>query len=312
MTSYAVLGVGALGGLYGGLLANAGHEVHFLLHSDFDHVRQHGLKVDSPLGSFHLQKVNAYCDAASMPKVDVAIVAWKSTANAALADSLPKVVGETSCVLVLQNGWDVERDAAELVGAERVLGGCCFLCSNKIGPGHIHHLDYGRITFGEYAPLLSGSITKRMQKIAADFTSAGIDIVPTEDLRQTRWAKLMWNIPFNGLSVVLNALTDRIMALPETASLAEALMREVQSIAAACGSAIPDSMITKLLDDTRKMVPYASSMLLDYQNRRPMEIEAIFGNPLRAAQAAKVSVPRIEMLYQQLVFCQQASLGRAD
>ncbi len=200
------------------------------------------------------------------------------------------MVGETSCVLVLQNGWDVERDAAELVGAERVLGGCCFLCSNKIGPGHIHHLDYGRITFGEYAPLLSGSITKRMQTIAADFTSACIDIVPTEDLRQTRWAKLMWNIPFNGLSVVLNALTDRIMALPETASLAEALMREVQSIAAACGSAIPDSMITKLLDDTRKMVPYASSMLLDYQNRRPMEIEAIFGNPLRAAQAAKVSV----------------------
>ncbi len=80
-----------------------------------------------------------------MPKVDVAIVAWKSTANAALADALPHVLKDDGCVLVLQNGWDVERDAAHLVGAERVLGGCCFLCSNKVGPGHIHHLDYGRL-----------------------------------------------------------------------------------------------------------------------------------------------------------------------
>ncbi len=302
MTSYAILGTGALGGLYGGLLARAGAEVHFLLHSDYEHVRVHGLRVDTPLGDFHLEKVNAFQSPADMPPVDVAIVAWKSTANAALAEALPRVLKEDGCALVLQNGWDVERDAARLVGAERVLGGCCFLCSNKVGPGHIHHLDYGRIAFGEYAPLLSGSITERMRRIEADFRRAGVDITPTEDLGRTRWAKLMWNIPFNGLSVVLEALTDRIMAQPHTARLAEQLMREVHLAAAGCGSVIDESMIAKLLEDTRKMVPYASSMLLDYQQGRPMEIEAIFGNPLRAAQAAGVVVPRIEMLYQQLCF----------
>ena len=308
MTSYAILGTGALGGLYGGLLARSGAEVHFLLHSDYEHVREHGLKVDTTLGDFHLRSVNAYSSPEQMPTVDVAIVAWKSTANAALPAALPHVLKEDGCVLVLQNGWDVEREATQLVGAERVLGGCCFLCSNKVGPGHIHHLDYGRIAFGEYAPLLSGSITPRMRTIEADFRRAGVDITATEDLGRTRWAKLMWNIPFNGLSVVLQALTDRIMAEPSTARLAEQLMREVHAAAAGCGSVIDESMITKLLDDTRKMVPYASSMLLDYQQGRPMEIEAIFGNPLRAAQAAGISVPRIEMLYQQLLFVSRTAV----
>lgn len=302
MTSYAILGAGALGGLYGGLLARAGCEVHFLLHSDYEHVREHGLKVDTPLGDFHLAKVHTHRSPDEIPLVDVAIVAWKSTANAALSNALPRVLKDDGCVLVLQNGWDVERDAAQLVGAERVLGGCCFLCSNKVGPGHIHHLDYGRIAFGEYAPLLSGSITPRMRMIESDFRSAGVDITPTEDLGKTRWAKLMWNIPFNGLSVVLQALTDRIMANEHTAKLAEQLMREVHAAASGCGSVIDESVIHKLLDDTRKMVPYASSMLVDYQQGRPMEIEAIFGNPLRAARAAGVAVPRIEMLYQQLRF----------
>jgi 2-dehydropantoate 2-reductase len=309
MTSYAVLGVGALGGLYGGLLARAGHDVHFLFHSDYDYVRQHGLRVETPLGDFHLPAVKAYRSPDDMPQVDVVMVAWKTTANAALENALPPLLKADSSVLVLQNGWDVELDAARIVGAERVLGGCCFLCSNKVGPGHIQHLDYGRISFGEYAPLLAGSITSRMNRLVEDFRGAGIDMVPTEDLRQTRWMKLMWNIPFNGLSVVLNALTDRIMANPHAAQLAESLMREVRAAAAGCGSAIDESFIAKMLDDTRKMVPYASSMLVDYQQGRPMEIEAIFGNPLRAAESAGIPVPRIEMLYRQLKYVEAASAG---
>jgi 2-dehydropantoate 2-reductase len=302
MTTYAVLGVGALGGLYGGLLARSGLVVHFLLHSDFEHVREHGLRVDTPLGDFHLPKVNAYRSACDMPAVDVVIVAWKATANAALKTTLPPIVGPDTTVLVLQNGWDIELDSAKIVGAEHVMGGCCFLCCNKVGPGHIHHLDYGRIVFGEYAPLLSGVITPRMERITTDFRRAGIDIVATEDLRQTRWMKLMWNIPFNGLSVVLNALTDRIMSEPHTAQLAESLMREVREAAAGCGSSIDEDVIEKLLSDTAKMVPYASSMLVDHQQGRPIEVEAIVGNPLRAAQAAGVSTPRIEMLYAQLKY----------
>ncbi len=299
---YAILGTGALGGLYGGLLAHCGVETHFLVRSDFEHVRHFGLKIESPWGSFDLPQVSCFDSAESLPPVDVAIVAWKTTANAALKETLQHVCGPHTLVLVLQNGWDIEREAAECVGSKRVLGGCCFLCCNKVGPGHIQHLDYGRIVFGEYDRSLSGNITERMRAIASDFQLAGIEIQPAVDLRSVRWRKLMWNIPYNGLSVVLNADTSQIMSAPASASLAEALMHEVREAAACCGCVIEESFVDKLLEDTRKMVPYDSSMRLDFRAARPIEVEAIFGSPLRAALSAGFKAPRIEMLYHQLVF----------
>ena len=127
MTSYAVLGTGAVGGFYGGLLARQGFDVHFLLRSDFEHVRQYGLRIDSPQGDFDFKDVQAYRSAGDMPRVDVVLVTWKTTANADLADALSHVCPDQTGVLVLQNGLDVESEAAGIVGAERVLGGCCFL-----------------------------------------------------------------------------------------------------------------------------------------------------------------------------------------
>ena len=201
-TNYAVLGTGALGGLYGGLLANSGLDVHFLMRGDYAFVREHGLRVDTPLGDFHLAKPSVFAAASELPKVDVVLVCWKTTQNDQLAEALRAACRPDTIVLVLQNGWDVERAAAEAVGEERVLGGCCFLCCNRVGPGHIHHLDFGHIAFGEYSESLSGSVTDRMQRLIADFTHAKIDMRPTQDLRAMRWRKLMWNIPYNGLSVV--------------------------------------------------------------------------------------------------------------
>ncbi len=301
-TSYAVLGTGALGGLYGGLLANSGLDVHFLMRSDYAYVREHGLRVDTPLGDFHLSKPKVVASVSALPKVDVVLVCWKTTQNQQLAAALHAACRPDTIVLVLQNGWDVERVAAEVVGEERVLGGCCFLCCNKVGPGHIHHLDFGRIGFGEYSESLSGSITDRMLRLTADFTHASIDLQPTEDLRAMRWRKLMWNIPYNGLSVVLQADTHKIMSDPHASLLAEELMNEVRDAAAACGKVIEASHIKKMLEDTRKMVPYDSSMLVDYRAGREMEVESIFGNPLRAALSAGYRPAKVEMLYRQLSY----------
>ncbi len=300
--SYAVLGTGALGGLYGGLLANSGLDVHFLMRSDFDFVRQHGLRVDTPLGDFHLAQPSVFASAAELPKVDVVLVCWKTTQNDHLAEALRNVCRPDTIVLVLQNGWDVERVAADVVGEDRVLGGCCFLCCTKIGPGHIHHLDFGRIAFGEYSQSLSGSTTDRMQHITDDFVQAKINMQPTKDLQAMRWRKLMWNIPYNGLSVVLQADTHKIMSDPQASLLVEELMHEVRDAAAACGKEIETSHITKMLEDTRNMVPYDSSMLVDYRQGRSMEVESIFGNPLRAAVAAGYRPAKVEMLYRQLSF----------
>ena len=309
MRSYAILGAGALGGLYGGLLAKAGGDVHFLMRSDFEIVKGSGLRVDTPLGDFRLEQPSIYAEANEMPKVDVAIVAWKATSNAALRESLKAVCHDETVVLVLQNGWDVERDAADLVGADRVLGGCCFLCSNKIAPGHIQHLDYGMIAFGEYAPKLSGRITERMQAISDDFRAAKIDMRPDVDLRAVRWKKLVWNIPFNALSVILDADTAELMQDEQTYGLVRDIMIEVRDCAAALGTVVDDSHVEKMLENTRRMVPYDSSMRLDYLAKRPMEVEAILGNPLRAAEAAGYHPTKISMLYQQLSFLNRRNIS---
>lgn len=301
--SYAILGTGALGGYYGACLQRAGLDVHFLLHSDYEHVYQHGLVIESPNGDLTLPQVNAYGDVRKMPSCDVVVVALKTTQNLLLPEMLPTVVKDDGVVLVLQNGLGIEEEVAQIVGSQRVMGGLCFLCSNKVGPGHIRHLDYGQITLGEYAPEYQpGGITKRMRQIADDFERAGIPIQLDEDLLLARWKKLVWNIPYNGLSVVLNARTDELMADKYTRSLVEQLMGEVVAAAAATGRIIPDRFIQTMLDYTEKMTPYRTSMKLDYDEGRQMELETMFGNPLRAATARGANLPLISMLYRQLKF----------
>ncbi len=301
--SYAILGTGALGGYYGACLQRAGLEVHFLLHSDYEQVKEQGLVVESPNGNFTLPQVNAYTDAATLPPCDVVIVALKTTYNHLLPQMLPSVVKEDGLVLVLQNGLGIEEEVARMVGSKRVMGGLCFLCSNKVGPGHIRHLDYGEITLGEYTPnYQTGGITQRMRQIAAEFEQAGIAIKLAEDLLLARWQKLVWNIPYNGLSVVLNATTDELMADQYTRSLAQQLMAEVVAGAATANRMISDRFIDQMLDYTEKMTPYRTSMKIDYDEKRPLEVEAIFGNPLRVATAAGVDLPLISMLYRQLKF----------
>ena len=298
---FSIIGTGAVGGYYGGLLQRAGFDVHFLLHHDFDHVREHGLRIDSINGNFHLPHIQAYDDPGKMPRCDVVIVALKTTANSALSDILPHVIHDDSIVLTLQNGMGSDEEIAALVGSNRVLGGLCFLCSNKVAPGHIRHSDYGLITLGEYqAGGKPGGITPRLEKLGADFDSTGIPITLVEDLALARWKKLVWNIPFNGLSVTRNVLTDQLVKNPETRALCEILMAEVAAASAACARPIEPAFITKMIADTERMEPYATSMKLDFDRGRPMEVEAIYGTPLRAAKAKCVSMPETERLYHQL------------
>lgn len=300
--TYAILGTGALGGYYGACLQKAGKDVHFLLHNDYEYVCKHGLVVQSPDGNFTLPKVNAYHNVTDMPRCDVVAIALKTTQNHLLPQLLPQVIKDDGVVLVLQNGLGIEEQVADIVGSHRIIGGLCFICSNKVEPGHIRHLDYKEITLGEYATNYHpAGITERMRQIADDFESAGIPIQLADDLLQARWQKLVWNIPYNGLSVVLDATTQELMADVYTSSLVEQLMREVVAGAKSCDRYIPDSFIQKMLDHTTNMQPYRTSMKIDFDLCRPLEVEAIFGNPLRMV-SAQTPMPACATLYHQLKF----------
>ncbi len=303
---YAIIGAGALGGLYGGMLAHRGAEVHFLVRSDHDAIRRQGWIVDSVLGHFKLpgESLNLHSDPASIPPCDVAIIGIKTTQNHHLAELLSGAMSGDGVALCLQNGLQSEQACVSVVGPDRVLGGCCFLCSNKLAPGHIRHIDYGQIVMGEFtsAQAPPAGITPRLQQIVDDLRTAGIDAKATGDLWTARWRKLLWNIPFNGLSVALNASTKQLIENAAATAIAEALMQEVWQAAAACGRPLPNDAIEKTLDHTRQMVPYDSSMRLDYLAGRPMELQAIFRDPIDAGQAHGLAMARVEMLYRQLMF----------
>lgn len=295
--TYAIIGTGAVGGYYGALLQRAGFDTHFLLRSDYEYVKQRGLRIDDVNGDFTLPRVNAYASPADMPKCDVVIIALKTTANDLLQKLLPPVVGENTIVVALQNGIGSEQTIAGCVRPRAILGGLSFVCCNKIGPGHIHHLDYGLISLGEYGPEGAAGLTPALKEVAEDLTSAGIPVRMEEDLMLARWKKLMWNIPYNGLCALLNVTTDVLMADPEMRQLVTDLMKEVQAGAKACAGEIPNEFLQKMIDDTDKMEPYLPSMMLDRRHERTMELEAIYSNPLTAAG---IPLPRIEMLYREL------------
>ncbi len=310
---YAVIGTGAIGGYYGARLQQAGCEVHFLLRSDYPQVRENGLIIESIDGDFALPEVNAYGDPAQIPPVDVVIVALKTTHNDQLLNLLP-ALNPNGAILSLQNGLDVEAEIAqqfEVHSLPTILGCLCFICANKVGPGHVRHLDYGRLLLGAYEKNNRlCPTTPLMRAIAADFERANILVETTEDLPLARWRKLVWNVPYNGLSVVLEATTDEMMGNSEVRSLITTLMHEVVTVANAWGQQngiqgkreLPTDLISQMLSHTEEMAAYRTSMKIDYDEGRPLELKAILGNPIRTAQGLKVSVPAMVMLYQQLSF----------
>lgn len=246
-----------------------------------------------------------------MPTCDVVVICLKTTHNHLLPAILADVTQPNSVILVLQNGLGTEAEIAEMLPQHEVLGGLCFICSNKVAPGEIHHLDYGQIKLGAYRKNYDrAGITLRMQSIAADFRTAGIAISLCEHLLLARWQKLVWNIPYNGLSVVLDATTDRLMADPATSELVERLMREIQLVALKYDCEITDEFIQTMLAYTIEMIPYRTSMKIDYDEGRQLEIEAMFGNPLKFALAQGIDLPSIDMLYRQLQFLDRANSSR--
>ena len=296
--TYAIIGSGALGGYYGARLQHGGAEVHFLCHSDSRHIAKHGWVVESTQhGDIKLHNVQTYNNVLEMPRCDVVVVGLKSTSNALLKNLLPPVVKEDGCVLTLQNGLGPEDDAAAVVGADRVMGGLCFLCSNKVGPGHIRQDRFDHIKLGEFA---NPGISERMESIAMDFHAGGVRVQLAEDLAAARWEKLVWNVPYNGLSAVLGV--DCSVLMQRIEPLVADLMFEVVSAAqAVIRHTIPAAFVETMLNNTRNMDAYRPSMMIDREMGRPMEIEAIYGEPVRRAEAAGCAVPKMRMLYEQLM-----------
>ena len=300
MRSYTVVGVGAIGGYYGARLQQAGFDVRFVARSDAEHLRRHGLRVDSPEGDALLE-VEVHTDASSVPASDVVVVAVKTTATSAVVPLVGQLADPPTTVVVMQNGLGVDAPFASASPGSTVLGAMCFMCCNKVGPGHVVHLDEGAVTLGEHrADGAAAGVTPAVEQVMADLQAAGVPTSPVADLETGRWRKLVWNIPFNGLSVTRGAGTDELLADPVTRARAATLMQEVVAAADACGHGFDPDFADRMMANTESMTPYKPSMKLDHEAGRPLELEAIYAAPIAAAAAAGCPMPETQALLDEL------------
>lgn len=305
----AVVGTGAVGSYYGAKLARAGHEVHFLLRADFEHVRRHGVKIVSPEGDFDCRPKCARSPA-DIGRSDLVLIALKTTGNSIFPAVLPPLADASTAILTLQNGLGNEEALSALFPEEQILGGLCFVCLNRISPGVIQHLAHGKVELGEFRRWPE----PRTHDIAGAFRHAGIPCAVRDNLEKAHWEKLVWNIPFNGLGVASCAgyeavlsgefagqsqpclTTDELLNEARWFDLARALMLEIINAANALNLGVSPSLADKQIERTRVMGAYRPSTLIDFLKGLPIELEALFFEPRRRARARGVAVPRLEAL----------------
>lgn len=306
----AIVGSGALGSYYGAKLCRDGHQVHFLLRSDYDVVKRRGVKILSPEGDFHVQPKAARTSEDIGP-CDLVIIGLKTTANGQFPALLPPLAGPNTAFLTLQNGLGNEEQVEAVVGNERTLGGLCFVCINRLEPGVIQHLAHGRIVLGEWKRWPE----PRTHDIASAIRHSGVPCEVSDNIVRTHWEKLVWNIPFNGLGVAsaagLDAVmtgdagatakeqcltSDRLLADPRWEALVRELMLETIHAAQALGLKLDEGLAQLQIDRTREMGAYKASTIIDFERNQPLEIQSLFLEPLRQAEAAGVSTPRMKAL----------------
>jgi 2-dehydropantoate 2-reductase len=265
------------------------------MRSDLGHVKTRGLRIHSKHGDFQLQDVQAYGSTTEIGSCDLVIIALKATSNESLKQLIPPLLKADTILLTLQNGLGNEEFLTAHFGTERVIGGLCFVCLNRTGPGIIHHLGAGAVSIGEF----TGLPQPRTHEIASEFKRSGIVCSVKPDIAHEHWKKLVWNIPFNGLSIAAGGIdVARILADDGLKLRTRQLMREVIHCAKKLGHDLPISLVEDQINATLPMGPYKPSSLIDYLDGREVEVEAIWGEPLNRAKEAGVDTPELERLYQ--------------
>ena len=293
----AVVGAGAIGSFYGGKLAVGGLDVHFLVRGGFDQIKRSGIRIRGRKENFHVADARVYRTATEIGPCDLVLIALKATNNDAMLELIPPLLHRGTILLTLQNGLGNVEFLAQHFGAERVMGGLCFICLNRVSPGLIEHLDHGHLNLGE----LAGVAKERTHNLARQFGQCGVECRVVENLIEEHWHKLVWNIPFNGLTIAAGRITTAdILRDHSLRSEAIALMNEVVVGAKCCGYNLPMDVILEQIKRTETIGAYKPSTLLDFEAGRALEIEAIWGEPLRRAQAHGAAMPRLEQLYMHL------------
>jgi len=293
--SLLTIGTGALGGYYSGILQKGGVELTMLCRSDYQTIKEQGVKVKSWKGDFSYRPTNVIQSTSELATYpDYIAVFLKVLPEIDLPKIIQAAVGPKTTILLVQNGTQIEDPIQAAFPNNQIIGAIAFICCQRQAPGLIDHQDFGHLKIGTFP----NQITPETKALQQFFQKGGEECEITKNIVAARWEKLVWNAPFNSISAILGGVdTKFILSDPECYRLCQNIMQDVINLAKADDNEIPQSLISKLLAYTEKMVPYQTSMALDFLAKRPLEVEAILGNALRRARELKIQTPYLESTY---------------
>ena len=309
----AVFGTGAVGGYFGGRLAQAGEEVVFIARGE--HLKalvRDGLRVDSPTADFVVKPVKATDDPAHVGVVDVVLVGVKAWQVPEAAKAMRPLVGRETFVLPLQNGLEAPGQLAAVLGDQHVLGGLCGLFGSLVGPGHIRLVDHGGKTFVRFGEM-DNRRSERVERLQGAFMRAGVIAEIPPDIQVALWMKFLFVTPLGGVGAVTRAPVGVWRSLPETRRMAHQAVQEIMAVAVACKIALPEDATGKIMamfDSLRPEV--TSSMQRDVMEGRPSEVEALIGVVMRLGQDADVATPLHAFIYHSLLPMELRARGRVE
>lgn len=295
--TYGVIGTGSIGGFVGFKLLLAGQEVHFLARSNYAQIKQKGLTLISGSNQTHLSHVQVYQTVNSMPKCDVLLLTTKTTSNTDIASQLKNALKPGGLIIVLQNGIGYEKMFADRLKDASIAGGLCYIKSS-LTDSTIKHFSQQAI---HIAPFKEDKGTPAITKAAEDLRTAGITVVTSQDLNTLRWKKLIFNMAFNGLSVVLNTTMHNLLKNKAYLSFVSQIIDEGTEAAIKCGAKFTKADILAEFEKIKSAFlsspDSVPSMKEDFVHGRPMELDSIYRNTLLIAREHGAKLPLVSNLY---------------
>jgi 2-dehydropantoate 2-reductase len=289
-----IIGAGAIGGFYGSLLAKAGAEVAVVCRSDYEHVKQHGFTINShTLGTWTFTPSQVLKNPSEYKgSADYVLLCTKAIPTVDRVALIRPAVTAGTAIVFIQNGVEIEQEILSAFPNNEIISGLAYICCNRISKGEILHLAYGRLTLGNFP----GSVSNKTNLLCELIRQSGIECTAVVNIVTERWKKCVWNAPFNPLSVLSGGLPT-LDILQSQEAFVRSIMQEICRIAEALGNQLPDDIVEINIENTYRMPPYKTSMLLDYENGHLMETEAILGNAVRAANRNGITCPYLESVY---------------
>ena len=295
----AVLGAGAMGCLFGGLLAEKGLNVVLIdvWKEHIDAINSKGLKMDGHGGDRFI-KIKATTEPAKLNTTDVIIIMCKATVLEKALMGVKNIVGEKTVLMSFQNGIGHEAIMSKIAGKEKVLGGTTTQASNILGPGHIKNHASLPSWIGEY----EGGMSDRVKSVAETFTAHGLETIPSDNIKKRKWMKLFALTANGPLSAIfdLNHSDLYINNKSSRASrdLGKQIILETRQVAKADGVDVSENecleMFNKIVDSKQTN---KSSMAFDVLNKRKTEIEFINGAVSKIGKKHGVATPLNDLMY---------------